>query len=221
MPRIARIVAPGYPHHIVQRGNNKQDVFFDHEDRRTYLRLLSEYTQECNCKTHAYCLMNNHIHLLVTPAEHESLSKMMQKLSLRYTQLINKKYNRTGRLWECRYHSCIVDKDSYLWTVCRYIETNPVRARIVSVAEDFSWSSARFNILGKKNDLLDKIWQSEKERLEYKQFTTILEDEINREIRKKTYSGKPLGGKNFLKSMEKLLGVNFSSRKKPGRPKKK
>ena len=114
MPRIARIVAEGYPHHIIQRGNNRQAVFFDNEDRLFYLGLLRKYSRECASKVHAYCLMDNHVHILFTPRYHNSLAKTMQKLSLRFTQHVNKKHKRTGRLWECRFHSSLVDKEDYL-----------------------------------------------------------------------------------------------------------
>jgi len=98
MPRIARIVGIGYPHHIIQRGNNRQDIFFDQEDRRLYLKWLEKYSLECDCTVHAYCLMKNHVHLLAVPQNSYSLAKTMQKLSLRFTQHINKKYKRTGDL---------------------------------------------------------------------------------------------------------------------------
>ena len=131
MPRIARAVATGFPHHIIQRGNNKEKVFFDKKDRKQYLELLKKYSEKWNARIFAYCLMTNHVHLMIKPTKNESLYKMMQGVALCYTQFINRKYNRTGRLWESRYHSCVIDKDTYLWAVARYIETNPVRARIV------------------------------------------------------------------------------------------
>ncbi|GAI54022.1 unnamed protein product, partial [marine sediment metagenome] len=131
MPRIARIVGIGYPHHIIQRGNNRQNIFFDQEDRLLYLKWLEKYSLECGCTIHAYCLMINHVHLLVVPQYNYSLAKTIQKLSLTFTQHINKKYKRTGRLWECRFYSALVDKEPYLWSVGRYIERNPVRAKIV------------------------------------------------------------------------------------------
>lgn len=121
MPRIGRAVAPGYPHHVIQRGNNRENVFFEKEDRTKYLLLLNKYAVKWNAPIMAYCLMSNHIHLLTKPLSAESLFKMMQGLTLCYTQYINRMYGRTGRLWESRYHSCIVDHDKYLWAVARYI----------------------------------------------------------------------------------------------------
>ncbi len=147
MPRIARAVATGYPHHVIQRGNNKEKVFFDKEDRERYLSLLKKYSDKWDSPILAYCLMSNHVHLLTRPDMEESLYKMMQGVTLCYTQYINRKYERTGRLWESRYHSCIVDKERYLWAVARYIEQNPVRAKMVKRVEDYLYSSARARIV--------------------------------------------------------------------------
>jgi putative transposase len=122
MPRIARAIATGFPHHIVQRGNNKEKVFFEKEDKERYLSLLSKYANKWNSTILAYCLMDNHVHLLAKPKSGESLYKMMQGVTFCYTQYVNKKYKKTGRLWESRYYSCIVDKERYLWSVARYIE---------------------------------------------------------------------------------------------------
>jgi len=154
MPRLGRTVAPGYPHHVVQRGNNRENVFFEKEDRTKYLSLLNKYAFKWNAPIMAYCLMSNHIHLLTKPLSEESLFKMMQGLTLCYTQYINRMYGRTGRLWESRYHSCIVDHDKYLWAVARYIEQNPVRAKMVERAEDYSYSSARAHVNGSEDAVL-------------------------------------------------------------------
>ena len=119
MPRIARAVAVDFPHHIIQRGNNRQKVFFAIETRKKYLKLIEEYADIWNASVLAYCLMTNHIHLLVKPHQEDSLSKMMQGVSQGYSKYINKRYKRTGRLWESRYYSCVVDEESYLWQVAR------------------------------------------------------------------------------------------------------
>ncbi len=221
MPRIARIVYAGYPHHIVQRGNNKQTVFFDDEDRQEYLRFLNKYTDECGCKLNSYCLMKNHIHLLLNPQHKNSLSKTMQKLSLRYTQYINKTYKRTGRLWECRFHSCVVEKEAYLWSVCRYIERNPVRTGIVKEPIQYKWSSAKANTtFDHQNKLVEPIWKGYLERDEYSKFLNQSDDkdEIER-IRKSTFSGIPTGSEKFIQHIAKELGISLKRRKK-GRPKK-
>lgn len=221
MPRIARIVCVDHPHHISQRGNNKQTVFFDIEDRKLYLKLLKKYSKECKCKIHSYCLMTNHVHLLLTPEKKESLAKAMQKISLRYTQHINKKYNRSGRLWECRFHSCVVEKETYLWSVCRYIERNPVRAGIVKDPTRYQWSSALANTTSvDRYQLITPIWETRFEREEYCRFLTQHDHRNEKEmIRKSTMGGFPIGTKQFLWRLSQDLGIVLRRRKK-GRPRK-
>jgi len=220
MPRIARIIGIGYPHHIIQRGNNRQNIFFDQEDRRLYLKWLKKYSLECGCMINAYCLMSNHVHLLAVPQYNYSLAKTMQKLSLRFTQHINKKYKRTGRLWECRFYSALVDKESYLWSTVRYIEQNPVRAKIVSKPDEYRWSSAKINITGKEMDFIKPIWQGDAKREEYTNFLNNpgKEEEIEI-IRKSTISGKPIGSKEFINHLVETLGITINTRPK-GRPRK-
>ena len=221
MPRIARAVATGLPHHVIQRGNNKEKVFFDKEDREQYLSLLKKYADKWDSAILAYCLMSNHVHLLTKPKEDESLYKMMQGITLCYTQYINRKYKRTGRLWESRYYSCIVDKEKYLWAVARYIEQNPTRAKIVKKEEDFLYSSARAHINSVRDDVLGKDLFEGGHRKEYREFlrASIPEEEKNK-IRYSTRTGRPFGSETFLMSMEKKLDRRFIL-KSPGKPKKK
>ena len=218
MPRQARIVGAGYPHHIVQRGNNRQTIFFDDEDRRVYLEFLKKASLKNGCVVHAYCLMPNHVHLLAVPQLENSFAKVMQKLSLKFTQYINKKYNRTGRLWESRFHSSIVDKDDYLWPVCRYIERNPVRANIVALPTEYNWSSARCNVLMEKNNFIVPIWQTDCERRQYAEFLNKPDsDDEMRMIWTSTIRGKPIGTKDFIKQISEKLGFEIISRPR-GRP---
>lgn len=221
MPRIARIVGIGYPHHIIQRGNNRQNIFFDQEDRRLYLKLLEKYSLQCGCMIHAYCLMKNHVHLLAVPQNSYSLAKTMQKLSLRFTQHINKKYERTGRLWECRFFSALVDKETYLWSVGRYIERNPVRAKIVSNPDEYQWSSAQANSSGKEMGFIRPIWEGDTKREEYITFLNKPDKKEEIEIiEKSTISGKPIGTGEFLIQMVEALDITINMRPK-GRPRKK
>jgi len=221
MSRIARAVATGFPHHVIQRGNNKEKVFFDNKDREQYLSLLKRYADKWASPILAYCLMSNHVHLLTRPKEEESLYKMMQGVTLCYTQYINRRYKRTGRLWESRYHSCIVDKEQYMWAVARYIEQNPRRARIVKKEEDYPYSSARTHVQGIKDELLGEELFEEGQRKDYSEFIRegIPEEEKNR-IRYSTRTGRPFGSETFVKKMEKKLDRRFILRP-PGRPKKK
>jgi len=220
MPRIARIVCIDYPHHIIQRGNNRQKVFFDEEDKGFYFGLLKKYSSESSCKIHAYCLMSNHVHILAVPLEDDSLAKTMQKLSLRYTQHINKKYKRTGRLWECRFHSALVDKEGYLWAVCRYIERNPVRASLIKRPKQYKWSSARVNTGEEKDGFIEPIWRDYVDRKEYCKFLNTIDNEREIEnIRKCTFSGKPIGSERFVSQIVDTLGIRINIRPR-GRPSK-
>ena len=220
MPRIGRAVAPGYPHHVIQRGNNRENVFFEKEDRTKYLSLLNKYAFKWNAPIMAYCLMSNHIHLLTKPLSEESLFKMMQGLTLCYTQYINRMYGRTGRLWESRYHSCIVDHDKYLWAVARYIEQNPVRAKMVERAEDYSYSSARAHVNGSEDAVLGEDLFHNDRRRDYILLlrSDIPQKEIER-LRYATKTGRPLGSEEFVVEMEKKLERRLLQRPK-GRPRK-
>ncbi len=220
MPRIARIVATGYPHHIIQRGNNKQAIFFNDKDKYVYLDLLKKYSKECHCQVCAYCLMSNHVHILSIPKRENSLAKMMQKISLTYTQYVNRKYKRTGRLWECRFHSSVVDTEVYLLTVCRYIERNPVRAGVVVNPIDYKWSSGVYNAGYKKSDFIVPIYNEFTTKDEYVNFLNLEEkkEDINI-IEKNTYKGKPIGTQKFLNWISSTFNVNFIS-KSVGRPKR-
>ncbi len=221
MPRIARAVAVGFPHHVIQRGNNKEKVFFEKEDRLNYLELLKKYSDKWQCPILAYCLMNNHVHLLARPKQEESLYKMMQGITLCYTQHINRKYEKTGRLWESRYHSCIVDKEQYLWAAARYIEQNPKRAKIVKKEEEYPYSSAKAHIEGKRDDILgEELFNDIHQRKDYIAFIreSITEEEMQR-LKYATRTGRPFGSEGFIKKMEKRLDKQFILQK-PGRPKK-
>ena len=221
MPRIARVCAEGYPHHITQRGNNKEKTFFDDEDKRFYLDVLQRYKDKYKMKILAYCLMENHVHILALPEKETSLARGIGGTNLLYTQYINRKYNRSGRLWQNRFFSSVVEKEPYLWAVMRYIEQNPVRAKLVKRAEDYRWSSALAHISGIKDNLLSDEWQfDEKENKSYREFINKDAKEISATIRRATSTGRPLGSEGFIKKLEKILNRNLFP-KKGGRPKKK
>ena len=221
MPRIARIVGVQYPHHIVQRGNNREKVFLDPEDFKKYLFLLQKYSKEKEARILAYCLMGNHVHLLIRPMAGNTLFKMMQGVALCYTQYFNRKNGRTGRIWECRYHSSVIDEDRYLWAVSRYIEKNPVRGRLVRRPEEYPYSSARAHLLGKNDLLLGEPLFSRRELKDYRAFMKgALDRRLQEEIRRKTKLGKPLGDGRFCKSLSMKLGRNLTFRAR-GRPREK
>lgn len=154
MPRPRRADVPGFPQHLTHRGNDRQDVFFSDEDRLAYLGLLCLHAREQQCRVHAYVLMGNHVHLLVTPDLPGGLSRMMQAVNRSYVRRINRARGRTGTLWEGRFHSTLIDTDRYLLACQRYIELNPVRAGIVAHPGDYRWSSYRAHGLGKPDSLL-------------------------------------------------------------------
>lgn len=145
MPRAARTVVVGYPLHITQRGIDGNDCFFSESDYHTYLRYLAEFSVRFHCSVHAYCLMTNHVHLLLTPHEMASCARLMKHLGQCYVQTVNFRLGRTGTLWEGRFHSSLVMSDSYLIACYRYVERNPVRARMVQAPDDYPWSSHRTN----------------------------------------------------------------------------
>lgn len=142
MARQPRFDLPGIPQHIVQRGNNRLPCFLDDADRRRYLRLLGEALLDTNCALHAYALMDNHVHLLLTPTAVGAVSRFMQKLGRGYVGQFNARHRRTGTLWEGRYKSCLVDSEDYVLRCHRYIDLNPVRARLTDDPTAYAWSSA-------------------------------------------------------------------------------
>jgi putative transposase len=141
MARQPRLTAPGFPHHVVQRGNNRQEVFRDAADCERYLELLTELSASMTTPVHAYVLMPNHVHLLLTPTESHSLGRLMQALGRRYVMWFNRRHTRTGTLWEGRYRACVIESERYLFACSRYIEMNPVRAGLVADPAEYRWSS--------------------------------------------------------------------------------
>ena len=222
MPRLARIIAVDYPHHIVQRGNNRQDVSFVADDRRVYLEILKEQFDKYSLELSAYCLMTNHIHLLAIPRKEDSLAKAVGGANFRYTQYINRMHKRSGHLWQGRFYSCALDNAHLLYAM-RYIERNPLRAKVCRQAWNYKWSSASAHIVEKKkNDLLDlKSWFKIMGGDDWKKLlmTDLDKSEVMR-IRNNTHTGRPLGSDSFLSKLEKRIGRRL--RPLPvGRPHKK
>ncbi len=149
MARLPRLVIPGVPMHVIQRGNNKQDCFLIENDYKVYLSRLREYSQKYHVSIHSFVLMTNHVHLLLTPNNKDGISKLMQSLGRYYVQYFNRTHERTGTLWEGRYRSTVIDSEDYFLAVSRYIELNPVRAKIVEHPVHYPWSSFKKNAYGK------------------------------------------------------------------------
>ena len=154
MPRTARFIVPDLTVHIVQRGHDKQRCFFDETDYRAYLDYLREFALKASCSVHAYCLMTNHVHLLVTPHSTNSCAKLMKNVGQHHVQRINSRRGRKGTLWEGRFYSCPVMTEAYALACYRYIELNPVRAGMVTHPSEYRWSSYGANAIGQRNEFL-------------------------------------------------------------------
>ena len=222
MPRLARNVFPGIPHHITQRGNRREDVFFTDDDRHAYLNWLEEYSKEHQLDVLAYCLVTNHIHLVVVPNTDEGLNRVLKPLHMRYAQRINREKGWKGHLWQGRYFSSPLD-DAYLWAAIRYVERNPVRAKMVRKAERYPWSSAAAHC-GLRGDGV--LARNTKWRKQFDQFTNwsawLAEGEDVDQLsvlRRNIDKGLPCGSERFIKKLEKLTGKVLQYRPQ-GRPKK-
>lgn len=217
MPRFARVVVPEYPHHITQRGNERRDVFFTSGDRHVYLGLLEEYAELHEVEILGYCLMTNHVHLVLLPHRAESLAKLLREVQMRYSQYRHAVERGNGHLWQGRYYSCPVEAER-LGSVMRYVELNPVRANLVEDAVQYPWSSARGH-LGGTDHLLSmgdwrRCWTSEEWR-------SVLSSgsEESTAIREATYGGRPLGSQEFVERLE-AYSKRSLKRGLPGRPRK-
>ena len=217
MPRFKRLVVPGCPHHITNRGNRRQLIFFSEEDRQFYLGLLHTYGTRYGLAFWAYCLMPNHIHLVVVPENLLSMHLTIREVHRRYSLYINLKMNWQGSLWQKRYYSFPLE-DAHLYRAVRYVENNPVRAELAKTAESYPWSSANAHVFGKPNILLspNKLGIQQKDWKAY--LREIEEEEELKEIRARILSGRPLGGDYFITSLEKTLGREIRPRS-PGRKK--
>ena len=228
MARLARIVIPGLAHHITQRGNRRQTVFFGDQDYRAYLDLLGEWSATGGLNIWAYCLMPNHVHLIGVPKTEDSLRAAVAETHRRYTRLINFREGWRGHLWQERFHSFALD-EAYLYRAVRYVELNPVRAGLVKRARDWRWSSVRGHLkgahLGSGNDPLlapsDQLkdfgnWAA---YLNESARDTESEKDAIDQLRLHSRTGRPLGDAKFIKRMERKTGRELIPRK-PG-PKRK
>ena len=214
MPRKPRMYLPDVPAHVIQRGNNRSACFFGEEDYRYYLNCLNEARQKYAVAVHAYVLMTNHVHLLLTPSDGKGISLTMQSIGRRYVQYINYTYRRCGTLWESRHKSSLVQVDDYLFTCYRYIEMNPVRAHIVNHPGDYPWSSYRHHAYGEANPIIQdhslylRLDNNQDTRLTcYRDlFATEMGIEMLHEIRKAINFSMPLGNERFRDEIEEALG---------------
>ena len=220
MPRIARAVVVGVPHHVTQRGNNRQDVFFVDEDRASYLHLLKTHAERFDLVVYGYCLMTNHVHLIVVPQNEHALAKAVGRTHYDYTRYVNRLHGRSGHLWQNRFFSCPLDDEHY-WTAMCYIERNPVRAKMVRKAWRYPWSSAAAHVTGHDGaQLLDlSEWCRQKDREDWADhLAQPQDDQTESGIRSSLRTGRPLGSDTFVSKIETFL--NRRLRAAPvGRPK--
>lgn len=225
MARLRRVELINVPQHIIQRGNNRHVCFTTNEDFQAYIYWLKEYSNKFSVAIHAWVLMTNHVHLLCTPRKPKAISLMMQSLGRRYVQYFNYSYKRTGTLWEGRYKACLVQQESYLLHLYRYIELNPVRASMVDEPADYIWSSYQINALGKESELCEPhsiylgLGKTKEQRLNcYRSLFQIhIDGELLIDIRKATNKGMALGNDKFKAEIEALSGRRVTEGKR-GRP---
>lgn len=227
MPRKPRMFLPGVPCHVIQRGNNREATFFSEQDYLFYLECLSSAISRYGAKLHAYVLMTNHVHLLLSPSREDSISLAMQSIGRRYVQYINKEYRRSGTLFEGRYKSSMIDAENYLLACYRYIELNPVKACMVEHPGQYRWSSYASNALGDYNPPLNphELYMrlgpdsTSRENAYSSLFSTDLgKDEIQR-IRSAIQFSMPTGDSRFVEQIEAALGRKLGQAYR-GRPRK-
>ncbi len=222
MPRVARTVFAGIPHHITQRGNRGENVFYTDEDRQVYLSWLKAYCEKYQVEVIAYCLMTNHIHLILIPGTENGLQAVLKPLHMRYAQRLNREQGWKGHVWQGRFFSSPLDA-AYLWAAIRYIERNPVRARMVRKAEKYSWSSAAAHCGLRKDGLLSRraTWQRQLKRVA--DWSAWLAEGDKPEhistLRRNAGRGLPCGSDRFVMRLEKMVGRTLQCRPQ-GRPKK-
>jgi putative transposase len=222
MPRLARTVFAKIPHHITQRGNRREDIFFTEEDREIYLAWLTGYCHQYKVDILAYCLMSNHVHLVAVPSTEEGLQSVLKPLHMRYAQRFNRQRSIKGHVWQGRYFSAPLD-EAYLWATLRYVERNPVRAGIVRKAERYGWSSAAAHCHIREDKVLTSKARWWAQFNEVKDWSSWLAEGDEPEkltiIRRNIEKGLPCGSDSFLKKLEKKAGRVLKYRPQ-GRPEK-
>ncbi len=220
MPRTARIVVPGVPHHVTQRGNRRQQVFVGPDDFACYIELIAVGCREARVEVLAWCLMPNHVHLVLVPEEEAGLAAALSSAHQRYTWLINRRNGWQGHLWQSRFFSCPLD-DAHLVAVARYVELNPVRAKLALSPEQWRWSSARGHISGVGDKLVRQAMPAPVRAItDWRAFLAegILDDEAER-IRTHQVKGRPLGALEFLSRIEVMTGLDLQPKPR-GRPRR-
>ena len=227
MPRLNRPAGAGLIYHAINRGNNLADVFTDDDDRTAFLDALLRAKQRYPFRLFGYCLMTNHFHLLLRPEGGQSVSRILQSVTVAHTSRFHKRHGSVGHVWQGRFKSPVVQDDVHMLTVLRYIEANPLRAGVVADLADYSWSSFQAHGLGRENPLLDAVPLLEElgrtpseRRLRWKRrVTTTMKEKDLARVRESVRTGKPLGSDEWVAAKAKLLGLELNPRPR-GRPRK-
>jgi putative transposase len=220
MARLARVVVPGIAHHVTQRGKAGQKTFFVDNDYKTYLELLAEQAMRAGTQVLAYCLMPNHVHLILVPRDEDGLRRALAETHRRYARMIHARRSRGGQLWHERFHSFPVDSDWLLMAV-RHIEQNPVRSRFVRRPRDWPWSSARAHI-AKRDDGLVKPGPLTRRVRDWAKFLAeVLDGPELEKVRSHVRTGRPLGSREFVAGLEKQLRRTLAPQRRGRKPKKK
>jgi putative transposase len=219
MPRIARSVAVGFPHHVTQRGNYRQTVFGHADDYGHYLSWFGQYARKYGLDVWAYCLMPNHVHFVAVPAAADSLARTFNTVHMQYAQYYNQKHETKGHLWQGRYFSCVLD-ERHAYAAVRYVEMNPVRSGMAASAEAYPWSSARSHVTGCPDPVLSARCVLTETIQDWARYLGEEGDaEARKTLIKATGSGHPCGGEAFVRQMEALIGRRFIPRPAGRRPK--
>lgn len=219
MARIARVIAPGLPHHVTQRGNRRQQAFFNDEDYQAYLALMAEWCGKLRVQVWAYCLMPNHVHLIAVPETEEGLARAIGEAHRRYTRRINFRENWRGHLWQERFASFPLD-ERYLFAASRYVEMNPVAAGMVALPEEYRWSSASAHLAG-QDDLLVSVTPLLEMINDWRSFLTLTDNEELALLKKHERSGRPLGEASFVDQLETEMARKLRPAKRGPKPKAK
>jgi putative transposase len=227
VPRKARVVVTGVPHHITQRGNDRRDIFFHHRDRVAYLNTLFEHAERYLLQIWGYCLMSNHVHLIAVPCSDSSLARTLGRAHADYARYANVIRRGCGHFWQARFYSCPMD-ENHCWQALSYVEQNPVRAKLVLNATDHLYSSARAHTgsdyppdVDHRKSLALKEWEQRFQPEAWRQVlkTSIDDEALVRRLRESTRKGLPFACDSFTRKMEELTGKDLAERQ-PGRPRK-
>jgi len=215
---MARVVIPSYPHHVTQRGNRRQATFFENSDYRDYIELISKFCRKSSTQVWAYCLMPNHVHLIMVPSHKDGLRASLGEAHRRYTRKVNSRNEWRGHLWQERFFSFPMD-ETHLLAAVRYVERNPVAAQLCQHPEDWQWSSARAHLLGRGDSLVDVRPMLSRINDWATYLSSDEDDGIRDRIATSARTGRPLGDELFVQTLEEITGRELAPRR-PGRKKK-